>query len=322
MDEDTTGQRLPARVGLLALLYGSGALFCLATALWPMSSATPVVLCGVLAAVGLLVAGVLLAIGDRLPTAGQHVLLALFSLLLSGLAARSATAAGVVGLGPVLVCIGLYAAHFLPLPTARAHALLAVGAATVGAALAPPDGFALPWFIAVAVTLVLTEAHGRLNGRLVTDATTDPLTGVANRRAWEAEAARSLARAARSGASLTVALLDLDDFKEVNDRQGHSAGDRLLRQVATQWRSRLRASDLLGRHGGDEFVLCLPDTDGPGAAEVLGRLHGGLPISWSVGMATARPGDSLGDLLQRADEQLYQGKRQRRGPPDPGSTPG
>jgi diguanylate cyclase (GGDEF)-like protein len=262
------------------------------------------------------------AIGDRLPVAGQHALLVLFSLLLSGLAARSATAVGIVGLGPVLVCIGLYAAHFLSLRAARAHALLAVGAATVGAALARPGGFALPWAIAVTVTLGLTEAHGRLNGRLVTDASTDPLTGVANRRAWEAEAARSLARAARSGAPLTVALLDLDDFKEVNDRQGHSAGDRLLRLVATQWRARLRASDLLGRHGGDEFVLCLPDTDGPGAAEVLGRLHGGLPIGWSVGTATARPGDSLGDLLQRADEQLYQGKRLRRGPSGPGTTAG
>jgi diguanylate cyclase (GGDEF)-like protein len=313
MDEKMTGSRLPARVGLLALLYGSGGLFCLATAVWPMSPDTPVVLASVFAVMGGLIAGFLVTAGDRLPIAGQHVLLALFSLLTGVLAWRSATAAGIVGLGPVLICIGLYAAHFLPRWAARAHALLTVAAASAGAVVAAPAGFALPWAVAVVATVVLTEAHSRLNGQLRTDASTDPLTGVANRRAWEAEAARSLARAVRTGDPLTIAVLDLDDFKAVNDRYGHSAGDRLLRQVATQWSARLRASDLLGRHGGDEFVLCLPDTDEAGAAEVLGRLGGGLPIDWSVGTATARSGDSLRDLLKRADDQLYLGKRMRRG---------
>jgi diguanylate cyclase (GGDEF)-like protein len=168
----------------------------------------------------------------------------------------------------------------------------------------------------MAAVLVLTESHARLNGRLRSEASTDPLTGVANRRAWEAETARSLARAARTGDPLTVAILDLDDFKGFNDRDGHLAGDQLLRRVATQWRARLRSSDLLGRHGGDEFVLCLPGTDRPAAEEVLQRLDGDLPIGWSVGTATARSGDSLTTLLQRADEELYQGKRLRRRPAD------
>ena len=309
------GSRLPPRVALLALLHGAGGLFCLAGARWPMSPDTPVALVGVLGVVGVLLSGSLVAIGDRLPPAGQHALLALFSLLVSLLTARSVTGAGIVGLGPVLICIGLYAAHFLSLRAARAHALVAVGGATVGAAAAAPTGFLLPWVIAVATTVVLTEAHARLNGQLRSQASTDPLTGVANRRAWEAEAARSLARAARTGDPLTVAILDLDDFKEVNDRDGHSAGDRVLREVATEWHARLRAGDLLGRHGGDEFVLCLPGTDGPAAREVLDRLHGGLPVGWSVGTATAQDGDSLATLLQRADAELYEGKRLRRGAP-------
>jgi diguanylate cyclase (GGDEF)-like protein len=303
-------------VALLALLHGSGGLFCLIGAQWPLSPDTPVTLVRVLGALGLLLAGSLVAVGDRLPRAGQHTGLALFSALVGLLAARSVTAPGIVGLGPVLVCIGLYAAHFLSLRAARGHALIAVGVATAGAVAAAPAGFVLPWVIAVTVTVVLTEVHGRLNGQLRTDASTDPLTGVANRRAWQAEAARSLVRAARTGEPLTVAILDLDGFKVVNDRDGHSAGDRLLRQVATEWRARLRESDLLGRHGGDEFVLCLPGTDGPGAAEVLARLDGDLPITWSVGTATARTGDSLADLLQRADAELYQGKRLRRGTAD------
>jgi diguanylate cyclase (GGDEF)-like protein len=312
MDEPTAHSRLPARVALLALLHGSGGVLCLVAALWPMAPGTPVALAAALAGVGLLVAGVLVAVGDRLPESGQHVLLALFSVLLGVLAARSATAVGIVGLGPVLICTGLYAAHFSALPRARAHALFATGSATLGAAVAEPTGFALPWLVAVTVTVVLTEAHGRLNGRLRREASTDPLTGVANRRAWEAEAARSLARAARAGEPLTIAILDLDEFKRVNDREGHSAGDRLLRQVAGHWRARLRASDLLGRYGGDEFVLCLPGTDQAAVAEVLERLDGGLPIGWSVGTATAGAGDSVASLLQRADAQLYEGKRRRR----------
>jgi diguanylate cyclase (GGDEF)-like protein len=307
------GSRLPPRVTLLALLHGVGGLFCLAGARWPMSPDTPVALAWALGVVGVVLSGSLLVTGDRLPPAGQHALLALFAVLVGLLAARSVTGAGIVGLGPVLICIGLYAAHFLSLRAARAHALFTVGAASVGAATATATGFGLPWVIAVVTTVVLTEAHARLNGRLRAQASTDPLTGVANRRAWEAEAARSLARAVRSGEPLTVAILDLDDFKEVNDRDGHSAGDTLLREVATSWRARLRGSDLLGRHGGDEFVLCLPGTDGPAAAEVLQRLDGGLPIGWSVGTATARTGDSLTSLLQRADAELYAAKRLRRG---------
>jgi diguanylate cyclase (GGDEF)-like protein len=312
MDGETMGTRLPARVALLALLHGSGGLFCLAGALWPLHPDTPVALTGLLGVVGLLVAGALVVVGDRLPRTGQHAVLALFSLLVGLLAARSVTAAGIVGLGPVLVSVGLYAAHFLSLPAARAHALFAIATASAGALAATPTRFLLPWTIAVVTTVVLTEAHGRLNGRLRTQASTDPLTGVANRRAWEAEAARSLARAARTGEPVTIAILDLDGFKEVNDRDGHVAGDRLLREVAAHWRTRLRASDLLGRHGGDEFVLCLPGTDGTGAVEVLQRLDGGGPVSWSVGTATARAGDSLAALLQRADAQLYAGKRLRR----------
>jgi len=313
MDE-TRGSRLPARVGLLALLYGSGGLFCAVSALWPMSPDTPVAFTWALAVVGLCTATLLLALGRRLPAAGQHVALALFSVLVGVLAAVSVTAAGIVGLGPVLIAIGLYAAHFLSLPEARAHALLAVVAGSTGAVVAKPSGFVLPWVVAVVAAVVITEAHARLSGKLRRDASTDPLTGVVNRRAWEAEASRSLARATRTDGRLTVALLDLDAFKEVNDRYGHVAGDRLLRQVCDHWRSRLRSSDLLGRYGGDEFVLCLPDTDAPGAQELLARLHGDVPISWSVGTATARPGDSLDDLLQRADAELYRNKRARGGP--------
>jgi diguanylate cyclase (GGDEF)-like protein len=159
--------------------------------------------------------------------------------------------------------------------------------------------------------VILSEAQLRISAQLRHAAGTDPLTGIANRRLWEAEATRSLSHAQRSGEPLTVAVIDLDDFKSVNDEDGHSAGDDLLRGLAGNWGQELRGADLLGRYGGDEFVLCLPGTDADSTGELITRLRRSHPASWSVGTATAGPGDALGDLLRRADAELYRQKRAR-----------
>jgi diguanylate cyclase (GGDEF)-like protein len=159
---------------------------------------------------------------------------------------------------------------------------------------------------------LLAEIQARLVEQLRRAAATDPLTGVANRRAWEDVAERHLARASRTGEPVTVALLDLDDFKLVNDSQGHSAGDVLLRELTAGWRTRLRRADALGRYGGDEFVLCLPTTDEAGAADLLEQLASTHNSSWSTGTATARRGDTLTTVLARADAALYANKRARR----------
>jgi diguanylate cyclase (GGDEF)-like protein len=316
-----TGDGRPAEVRLMALLHAVGGVLCLAGAAWPMSPDSPVGLAWVLGGTGLGTATLVWAVGAR-SRAVLHAALALLTVLVALLAARSATAVGIVGLGPVLISLGLYAAHFFSPGAARAHVGAAVVLVSLGAVLAAPTGFALPWIITALTACMLTEAQGRLTTRLRRAASTDPLTGLANRRAWAAEASRSLARAQRAGEPITVAVLDLDGFKEVNDRQGHSAGDALLRALTAQWSLRLRASDLLGRYGGDEFVLCLPSTDPAGAREVLERLAEDSPASWSVGTATAGEGDSLATLLQRADTALYRDKNRRRSAGgEPGSTP-
>ena len=296
-------------VGLLALLYGVSGLLCAVGALWPMSRDSPVALLGVLAVVGLAASGVLWVRRAVVSDRAVHVALAVVSLLVGVLAWQSATAAGVVGLGPAMVAVGVFTGHFLAPSPARTHVALLLLCATAGAVAAPPTGFTSPWVTTVTTVVVLSEAQLRISAQLRHAAGTDPLTGIANRRSWEAGAGRHLAHALRTGEPLTVAVLDLDRFKAVNDEDGHSAGDALLRSLAQAWSRELRGADLLGRHGGDEFVLCLPGTDAESTRELIARLRAGHPASWSVGTATAEPGDTLGDLLDRADQELYRAKR-------------
>jgi diguanylate cyclase (GGDEF)-like protein len=303
-------RRTPAL--LLAVLYTACGVLCLATAIWPLHADTPVGLLWVLGVIGTGGGAAIWVLRPRLRGWVLHAAVAVAGALIAVLAWRSATPVGIVGLGPALIAVGLYAAHFFDLRQARLHAALLVGLSTMGAVAAEPQGFAVAWTAIMVSIVVFTETQGRLARSLRTAATTDPLTGVANRRAWEAEAARHLARAGRTGEPLSFALLDLDDFKGVNDREGHGAGDALLRDLAGCWAARLRQADLLGRYGGDEFVLCLPATDERGAREILQQLEATHAFAWSVGIATARRGDTLSAVLARADADLYLHKRSGR----------
>jgi diguanylate cyclase (GGDEF)-like protein len=300
------------RAALLALLYGAGGVFSLLNAAWPMHPDSPVALGWLIGVVGIIGAAVLWWRAGRLTDAEVHAGLVVASVLVAALASQSMTSVGVVGLGPIIITLCLYAGWFLPLPVARWHAASTLVLASIGALLARPDAFLVPWATVVFAGAVLTEIQGRLAEQLRRAATTDPLTGLVNRRAWEAEAGRVLAHAARTGEPLTVAILDLDRFKEVNDRSGHEAGDILLRELTARWSGELRLADLLGRYGGDEFVLCLPGTDAAGSAEILARLDASHPFHWSVGTATAVAGDTLSTMLSRADAQLYEHKRRSR----------
>ncbi|MFA9401180.1 MAG: GGDEF domain-containing protein, partial [Acidobacteriota bacterium] len=166
---------------------------------------------------------------------------------------------------------------------------------------------------ALASEALVAVQQVRLNEQLKTQARTDPLTGIDNRRAWEAEVRRSLARARRSGGPLSIALIDLDDFKAFNDSHGHPEGDRLLRDTVEAWKYLLRTEDHLARYGGDEFMLTLPDTDIERAGMATERLRAAVPRgqTCSAGVACLEPGDSLEQLVKRADEALYREKSRR-----------
>jgi diguanylate cyclase (GGDEF)-like protein len=141
---------------------------------------------------------------------------------------------------------------------------------------------------------------------LADEAQTDPLTGLPNRRAWDAH----VKRLHSEGSRLVIAMIDFDHFKRFNDTYGHPAGDRLLKATAAAWRDQLRTGDVLARLGGEEFGLLLLDCDPNIAAEVTERLRGNVSDNWtcSAGIAVGRPGESVDDTIARADAALYEAK--------------
>jgi diguanylate cyclase (GGDEF)-like protein len=151
---------------------------------------------------------------------------------------------------------------------------------------------------------------------------TDSLTGVANGRSFSNRAALELAVVRRSGMPLTMAYIDLDHFKRVNDTVGHTEGDRLLRAVAQVLRLRLRETDLVARLGGDEFGVLLPNTDAVSAPDVLDSMvlaiDDAVDGSWDVGCTIGavtfeKAPESVDFMVRTADELMYRGKRAGRG---------
>ena len=162
----------------------------------------------------------------------------------------------------------------------------------------------------VAVEAAVAIDRGAAIERLVGLARTDALTGLANRRAWEDELAREIARATRDGTPLSIALLDLDGFKAYNDTHGHAAGDQVLQLTAAAWTPRLRATDVLARWGGDEFGLALPNCGLEEGSELLSRLLAGTAggLSCSAGVVCWDGTEVASQLLGRADRALYRAK--------------
>lgn len=157
----------------------------------------------------------------------------------------------------------------------------------------------------------------RLEGRLRYLARHDPLTDLFNRTAFEARLDEEWQRAQRYGTGFALVMFDLDHFKEVNDRYGHGTGDQALREVGRLAREELRASDTIGRWGGEEFLILLPETGVEGAACLAERLRrriaehpfrGPDRITVSLGVALHRSGQTQEDLLKGLDNALYRAK--------------
>jgi diguanylate cyclase (GGDEF)-like protein/PAS domain S-box-containing protein len=177
----------------------------------------------------------------------------------------------------------------------------------------------LPGRVARMMDLVAAEAavaieRAGLLERLARMAQTDDLTGLPNRRAWDAELVREIARAKRRGTPLTIAIVDLDHFKAYNDAHGHLAGDRLLKHAAGAWQSVLRETDMIARYGGEEFAIALPACPDEEAVALIDRLRSVTPDgeSCSAGIASWDGSEQPEELLGRADRALYAAKRDGR----------
>ena len=297
----------PART--IALYGTAGGVCTLLASVFPPNEAAPVETLRVLGALTLAGSVTVWQIGDRMPVWGLHLAVALGTLGISFAVSQTATALGMIVTAGAYLWVCIYTGVFFPLRAARAHmALIAVmfGAALlIGDKGVPVNGWA---FIMVSL-FVAGETLGRQSTRLRHEAHTDSLTGALNRNGLAIAAERAFSLADRTGIPVTAALIDLDDFKSVNDRDGHAAGDRLLVKLTRAWQAELEPSDIIARLGGDEFLVILVGSGEGDAVSLLERLRLRSPAPWSTGIAGRRAGEDLSTCLAHADAALYEAKR-------------
>lgn len=265
-------------------------------------------------------AALLLSYAAAVPEARHLFLVGWFATLLFGL--RFLGFREVVGLG-VLVT-GLYAA---------ALSVHLDDGASLGINLRVEGGYAAVLFaIHVSAATVFERVHREhaeklaLQDQLAEESVTDPLTGLRNRRYLERFLETETARAARYGKGFSVAMLDLDHFKVYNDTHGHPVGDQVLQTVAEILRSQVRDADVIARYGGEEFTVVIPDSETDAARAVCERIRasveeetfqgeevmpGGLTVSLGVASFPTHA-DSAEELVEAADEALYEAKEQGR----------
>jgi diguanylate cyclase (GGDEF)-like protein len=210
---------------------------------------------------------------------------------------------------------GLRSGIAAPLATGgRVWGALTAGSTEPGA-FAPADERRLAAFAELAAIAV---ANAEARAELARLAETDPLTGLANRRAFTKRLNGEVERARRHGHLLTLVILDLDDFKGINDTHGHQVGDHVLAEVGHQLCATSRAGELIARIGGEEFAWILPQVDAAGAmapverarARIAGiRVDGVSGITCSAGVCDLTAARDVDELQRRADRALYSAKR-------------
>lgn len=212
-----------------------------------------------------------------------------------------------------LVCAAVFVRTWHPPAVARAAAVLIWLAASVCLLIAPAPVPILWLAFFGASILGAAEVFGAATSALLEAALRDPLTSVWNRAGIDIHSRRILAQARRRGESVAVIILDFDDFKTVNDRDGHAAGDAALGDFADGVLGRLPESAVLGRLGGDEFVVILSDCELSTAHQLARSLSDGHLVAVSYGVAAGHPdAESLAGHFDAADADLYRRKRSRK----------
>ena len=260
--------------------------------------------------------GTAILMGDRFPVAAGLACVVVFIAATIYFLTPWGDEQSAVSSAQELPILSLYLGWFVRRPLGRIIMLIATALVVVAIATNPlfwPAGvLGVPTGLqTVVLALFCFEVGSMLWRRSERRISTDQLTGALNHKTFLTRAQQALERAHRSGAPLCLVVVDFDYFKRLNDTEGHAAGDRALAETVELWQRGLRADDLVGRIGGDEFALLLGQTDRRRAEQIMGRLRGQSEYSWSWGVTQARPGDSIEVLFARADGRLYGVKRGR-----------
>lgn len=265
----------------------------------------------VLVAYAVVVLVLLLVLRARTPVWFLRLQVVLSILATAWLAYASVTPEGTITSSMAFIVIGIYVAFWMTIRVALGFAALASIAyfAALTAAGNMPD-LAVPWMLITAIAFGIVLTIGLLLEQMNRALVTDPLTGLLNRAGMFA-LVETRGASARLAEPRSLVVIDLDKFKQVNDRDGHIAGDRMLRDFGRALRVVCRPGDVAVRSGGDEFVLLLPRTDIAQAQALVARLRGVMLVEWSCGI-TQWAGDEPFDLAwARADQQMYAQKAER-----------
>jgi diguanylate cyclase (GGDEF)-like protein len=310
-----TVHRPPIAWTLSALFMFKG-FICLTTVAYPISAAEPVGLVAIAGTLGIAAAAAIWLLGSRIPLLGYELLAAGGSLTTSWLVAHAATPGGMMVAAFAYPWTAIYAAHFFPRRGVIVQGVLISVGFSVGLALGGLHHVAVYWTIVTVTIWSICLLLGNLSESMRRQAGTDQLTGLLNRNGFQTAALRERALADRTGSPLTLAVLDLDGFKQINDREGHLAGDEILNHAAAILGGAVRTEDTAFRVGGDEFALILPETTAEEALPVVERLSAALagaadrPLSASFGVAVfPRDGGGHDALFRAADAAMYTAKR-------------
>ncbi|MFJ4165443.1 diguanylate cyclase [Microbacterium sp. NPDC089698] len=213
-----------------------------------------------------------------------------------------------------LPIMAMYFSWFYPARKARVGMLIilvGIGVAAIVGPFTGDEGLFGPVNLlgAALFAWLCLEAGIFMRHRVRLEAHSDELTGALNRRGFMAKTQMELRRAIRHGRPLSIAVLDLDKFKSINDGAGHAAGDDILKSLTSQWMSLSRSTDIVGRLGGDEFAMLMPETSFDQARARMVRLREFAGHPWSWGVAQVGPEDTVESVLARADRAMYDDKR-------------
>lgn len=303
---DESGFTLLVFASGTTLLYGAGASASWsAVGLWGKSA--------VLAAVVLGIASMVMLLRTAAPSPkriiGIVTAMSILAVTLSFAAADTLPA--------FLICVqaamflGMHIGAFWSERTAGIWVAVLALSAVTGAAVGPFESSFISYVLIALGVVGTTEVFGAFARRMRYSATHDVLTGLLNRFGFESKVEKMLPACAGRGLSVSMAVLDLDNFKQINDEYGHIAGDVLLARVSKAWKAELSRRDVLGRLGGDEFVLFMPGVLEAEAWQIVERLRRAHRAEWSVGLVCMPAARRWAEIYRAADADLYRAKRSR-----------